>query len=478
MSDSSVWRNRHTPRSALHVTFGKAVAPTVPTFQVISAYRASSGIAERVSVDMGLAKFWASLREREAGRFSNTAVFAPSEAFSSSEGFSDFDDSVQFKGSDLQAARVLERRLGRPPKRLVPVLMSVLYLLCMGVFYAMGVIAGPLVLMVAALIAFGTVLSAAYMRLRQHEERRSGDRQLRLPIVIASVVTLLLVFYLEPVTQIALAPFVFVSMAYGLLTLSRRAALLLCGGILGGYALVMLAHYLERDDSALLRLEALHFMALALALPAYVLLMGRVRVLHRLLQKTSHEMRTIAESARLDVLGCLNRRSILAALEEQKQLADESGIPLCLAVVDLDHFKRVNDELGHLGGDEVLRTFTKLAQQTVRTDDFFGRYGGEEFLLIFPATPLLPSLNSCERIRALVESHDWQEPLRGRVTVSIGVTQYVLGESVLEFFSRADTAVYLAKQGGRNQVVVQEPVGAFAPAAEDGEPQAPPHGYF
>ena len=426
---------------------------------------------------MGIAKLWGSLRGREAGRFSNSTVFAPSEAFAVSEGFSEFDDSVHFKGSDLQAARILERRLGRPYKRLVPVLLGALYFLCMLAFYAMGMIAGPLVLMVAALIACGTVLGVAYVRMRQQEERRAGDRQLRLPIVIGAVVLLLLVFYLEPITQIALAPFMFLAMAYGLLTLSRRTALLLCGGILGGYALVMFAHYLERDDTALLRLEALHFMALALALPAYVLLMGRVRVLHRLLQKTSHEMRSIAESARLDVLGCLNRRSILAALEEQKQMADESGIPLCLAVVDLDHFKRVNDELGHLGGDEVLRTFTQLAQQTVRTDDFFGRYGGEEFLLIFPATPLLPSLNSCERIRALVESHQWQEPLRGRVTVSIGVTQYVLGESVLEFFSRADTAVYLAKQGGRNQVVVQEPVGAFAPA-EDGEPQPPAHGYF
>lgn len=303
------------------------------------------------------------------------------------------------------------------------------------------------------------------------------DRQLRLPIVVASAATLLLVFYLEPVTQIALAPFLFVAMAYGLLTLSRRTALLLCGGILAGYALVMGLHYAERADGVLLRLEALHFVALALALPAYVLLMGRVRLLHRLLQKTSSEMKSIAESARLDALGCLNRRSILAALEEQKQLADESGIPLCLAVVDLDHFKRINDEMGHLCGDEVLRTFSQLAQQIVRGDDFFGRYGGEEFLLIFPATPLLPALNTCERIRSQVESHDWKEPLRGRVTVSVGVTQYVLGESVLEFFSRADTAMYLAKQGGRNQVVVQEPVGAFAPT-EGGELKVPAHGYF
>jgi diguanylate cyclase (GGDEF)-like protein len=148
----------------------------------------------------------------------------------------------------------------------------------------------------------------------------------------------------------------------------------------------------------------------------------------------------------------------LAALEEQKQLADESGIPLCMAVLDLDHFKRINDELGHLGGDEVLRTFARIAQQGVRGGDVFGRYGGEEFLLIFPGTSLLPALNTCERIRAQVESYAWSSLLKGRVTVSVGVTQYVLGESVLEFFSRADTAMYLAKEGGRNQVVVEEPV--------------------
>ena len=79
-------------------------------------------------------------------------------------------------------------------------------------------------------------------------------------------------------------------------------------------------------------------------------------------------------------------------------------------------------------------------------------------MLIFPATSLLPSLNTCERIRAQVESHAWTGLLKGRVTVSIGVTQYVLGESVLEFFSRADTAMYMAKEGGRNQVVVEEPI--------------------
>ncbi|CAM3395605.1 sensor domain-containing diguanylate cyclase [Paracidovorax anthurii] len=419
---------------------------------------------------MGFSNIWVTLRTRGRERFDHTDVFPQSEAFS------EFEESAQFRGSGLQAARMLGRRLGRPYKRLVPVLLCTLYLLCMLVFHALGMASLSTVLVTAGLIAACVALFLAIFRAGLHERFR--DRQLRLPIVVAAAACLLLVFYLDPATQIALAPFLFVAMAYGLLTLSRRAALLVCAGILAGYALVVVLHHVQLRNPALLRLEVLHFVALALALPAYVLLMGRVRLLHRLLQKTSSEMRSIAESARRDALaGCLNRRSILAALEEQKQLADESGIPLCLAVVDLDHFKRINDELGHLGGDEVLRTFAQLAQQVVRTDDFFGRYGGEEFLLVFPATPLLPALNSCERIRAQVESHPWEGPLRGRVTVSIGVTQYMLGESVLEFFSRADTAMYMAKQGGRNQVVVQEPVGPHGPS-RGGEPQAPAHGYF
>ena len=225
------------------------------------------------------------------------------------------------------------------------------------------------------------------------------------------------------------------------------------------YVGVMAAQYHLQQDLALLRLQGLHLLALALTLPVFVLLMGRVQRLYRILHHANRKIKNIQEDAQRDVLtGCFNRRYVLAVLEEQKQLADESGIPLCLAVLDIDHFKHINDSLGHLGGDQVLRDFGRLAQQSVRSGEVFGRYGGEEFLMIFPATSLLPALNICERIRAQIEVHNWDSRLRKGVTVSIGVTQYVIGESVMEFFSRADTAMYLAKEGGRNQVVVEEPV--------------------
>ena len=332
-----------------------------------------------------------------------------------------------------------------------------LHALAMLGFFALGVIDLDTLGVLAAMIAGGSVVF--YVALHTGKQQKLRQRHVKLAVVCTAFAGMLLLFYLAPVTQILLAPFAFVAVAYGTFTILRRTLLAMAGGVMALYAGVMALHYMEKRNEALLRLELLHAMGLLIALPAFIQMMGKVQRLYRSLYQASRKIKHIQEDAQRDPLvGCYNRRYVLAALEEQKQLADESGIPLCLAVLDIDHFKRINDELGHLGGDEVLRTFARIAQQGVRGGDVFGRYGGEEFILIFPATSLLPALNTCERIRAQVETHAWNGLLKGRVTVSIGVTHYVLGESVLEFFSRADTAMYMAKEGGRNQVVVEEPV--------------------
>eukprot|EP01030_Chromulinospumella_sphaerica_P000159 gene159-161_t len=300
-----------------------------------------------------------------------------------------------------------------------------LYAVALAGFYALGVVGAQVLWVLAGLTAAGFAVFGAVFR--SGLQRKLRLRHLKLGIVTTAIGGMLVVFYLEPVTQILLAPFMFVAVAYGIFTVPRRTLLVLTAAVLCAYAAVIAAHYAEQGNDALLRLELMHLLALAVSVPAFIVLMGRVQRLYRSLYQASRKIKNIQEDAQRDtLLGCFNRRYILAALEEQKQLADESGIPLCL--------------------------------QGVRGGDVFGRYGGEEFLLIFPATSLLPSLNTCERIRAQVESHAWTGLLKGRVTVSIGVTQYVLGESVLEFFSRADTAMYMAKEGGRNQVVVEEPI--------------------
>ncbi|MFY3386942.1 diguanylate cyclase [Paracidovorax sp. MALMAid1276] len=392
--------------------------------------------------------------------------FGRKNPFSATDAFPLSDAVMEFDESSSAAVRPARRALDGVGERPAPGAVRdwraagsliALYAAALAGFWALGMVEADVLVALLAMVAAGAAVFGAASRTEWMRKMR--HRHIKLAGVATALGAMMVLCYLAPVTQILLTPFAFVAVAYGVFIVPRRALLALSAGVLAAYALVVALHHAQQHNAALLRLEVLHLIALAVSLPAFVVLLGKVQSLYRSLHHASRKIKNIQEDAQRDPLvGCFNRRYVLAALEEQKQLADESGIPLCLAVLDLDHFKRINDELGHLGGDEVLRNFARIAQQGVRGGDVFGRYGGEEFLMIFPGTSLLPALNTCERIRAQVETYAWTGLLRGRVTVSIGVTQYVLGESVLEFFSRADTAMYMAKEGGRNQVVVEEPV--------------------
>ena len=352
---------------------------------------------------------------------------------------------------DLQA-----RQSARVKRLMLAGVLMLIYLLVIGIFYLQGLI-GLGVLQVNVVLAGGFFLLFR-LSFALGLNLRIQEKNLRLPMTVSAIGVMLYTVYIAPVTQIAFVPFLFLLMAFVMHRLSPREMLFLAGATLAGYALVVAAHYATLTESAMLTIECAQLLVLAVTLPGFAVLANRVQRLHSALFKANRKIRNIEEDAQRDgLLGCFNRRYIVAALEQQKRLADETGTTLCLAVIDLDHFKRINDEAGHLGGDEVLRVFTRIAQANIRAGDVFGRYGGEEFLLVLPETSLLAALNVAERIREQVEHFDWDEKLRNRVTVSIGLTQHLPGESVLDLFSRTDTAMYMAKQGGRNQVVVEEP---------------------
>jgi len=348
------------------------------------------------------------------------------------------------------------RQAARMRRLLLACLFSSLYLVALAVFYSESMVSrtafnGAAAVVIISMVLFYWIFASGF-------NQKAAEKNLTAPIAMCALTTMLCVFYFAPETRIIFAPFAFVTIAYGMYRLPQRTMLYLSIATLAGYAIVVGLHQTPVQDSTLFRLELLNLLVLILTLPGFVILTGRVQRLHGALHKAGIKIRNIEESARRDPLTeCFNRRYMVAALEEQKRLADETGAPLCLAVIDLDHFKRINDEIGHLAGDEVLRTFAMVAQSSVRQGDIFGRYGGEEFLLILPETSLLAALNIAERIRAEVDAYAWAPKLHGLVTVSIGLTQYIAGESVLDLFSRTDTAMYLAKRGGRNQVVVEEP---------------------
>ena len=152
----------------------------------------------------------------------------------------------------------------------------------------------------------------------------------------------------------------------------------------------------------------------------------------------------------------LNRRALMARLEEQRSRAERFGEPFRVALLDLDHFKAVNDTHGHAAGDAVLRAFAALAQAGMRDSDVFGRYGGEEFMLILGATPLAAVQPPLERIRAEMATRDWAAVAGDlRVTVSVGVTAFRRGETLEQLLSRADDALYEAKRLGRDRIVTR-----------------------
>jgi len=119
-------------------------------------------------------------------------------------------------------------------------------------------------------------------------------------------------------------------------------------------------------------------------------------------------------------------------------------------MLDIDFFKRVNDEFGHLYGDEVLLLFSGLMKKVFRDNDFLYRYGGEEFVVLLQTSTLKESAVALERFRSAVEAYDF--PQVGKITVSIGFVQMKAGELPSSTLDKADKALYYAKEHGRNQV--------------------------
>ena len=145
-----------------------------------------------------------------------------------------------------------------------------------------------------------------------------------------------------------------------------------------------------------------------------------------------------------------NRRHLEVLLEEEEKRAARYGNPFCVLLLDIDHFKRVNDVFGHDVGDEVLREMADLLFTSVRSVDHVGRWGGEEFLIVLPEVGLEEARTSAVRLKGLIEAHAF-EPA-GTVTASFGVAEFSRGEGLDVLIRRADAALYGAKQEGRNKV--------------------------
>jgi len=175
----------------------------------------------------------------------------------------------------------------------------------------------------------------------------------------------------------------------------------------------------------------------------------------RQLQQSKASQEELERLARFDSLtGLCNRRTVLGLLDDQMKRAKRYDEALAVLMVDIDHFKKVNDRHGHLVGDRVLEAVASVLSQSVREVDTVGRYGGEEFLATLPKADATAARIVGERVRRAVEAatmtaYDGTEV---HVSISVGVSGYRSGEGHLELVGRADDALYRAKQNGRNRV--------------------------
>jgi diguanylate cyclase (GGDEF)-like protein len=206
------------------------------------------------------------------------------------------------------------------------------------------------------------------------------------------------------------------------------------------------------------RLEVCYFAGLCAMVGGLTLLTVRLQVLRERVRRQKTELEAaLAHIQRLathdELTGLVNRRRMQELLENERLRSRRSGSSWCLAIIDVDHFKRVNDEHGHSIGDAALRALSHHAQALVRKTDVLARWGGEEFVLMLPDTALPLATVSLDRLRA----HFHAAPLKVHglelaLSFSAGITQHQGGESVAQTLERADRLCYDAKAGGRNRV--------------------------
>lgn len=170
----------------------------------------------------------------------------------------------------------------------------------------------------------------------------------------------------------------------------------------------------------------------------------------------STTQRALRRMATIDSLTGLFNRRHLSDLAD-KEIARHARNPeeLSFLLLDIDHFKQFNDEHGHDTGDRILERVSAVLAQSLREQDYIGRWGGEEFLVVLPGTGLDQAIQTAERIRYAVETCSWVfEDLEVFVTVSVGVSQYCAGENLSLAVARADQALYESKRRGRNRVEI------------------------
>lgn len=304
------------------------------------------------------------------------------------------------------------------------------------------------------------VLVAGYAALRSGWSERFADPSLTLWQLCMGVVAVAWGYLIcGPMRTSALFPLM-VIFAFAAFSLHWRHIAFLTLSAIGALLIAVALRYrypglagLEIDADPLL-VDINNVLMIVVVLPALAVVAARLSSLRSKLRAQKAALSVaLCEVQRLatrdELTDVPNRRSMGDALTRAGQLTGRGGPGFCIALLDLDRFKQLNDQLGHAGGDEVLRQFAMEAAASMRGTDVFGRWGGEEFLVLLPGLSLADARRAVERLQQRVRG---SVVAGGPVTFSAGIAAYRRGEDVAATIARADDAMYAAKAAGRDAV--------------------------
>lgn len=305
-----------------------------------------------------------------------------------------------------------------------------------------------------------------YVAIRSGFNLRFADPSLTFAQLLASILPVFYVMFHAGPARGAFLLLAVSAYLYGLFQFRTRQFMAMTLLALSGYAAMIALLAVYQPTQVELRVEMLLAVAFAVTLLQISMLGGYIGKLRHKLnhknvelearnQELEAALQTIRDMAIRDELtGVFNRRHLRDVLRLESMRTDRHGGAFSLLMVDIDFFKYVNDDYGHLAGDLVLKRVAEIAQAELRQTDVLCRYGGEEFAILLPQTPLAGARITAERIRLAVErSRYYAVDTKLQVTVSIGVAEYIRHEDSDRTFQRADEALYRAKESGRNRTM-------------------------
>ena len=314
----------------------------------------------------------------------------------------------------------------------------------------------------AIIVTNGVASLGFYVALRSGWSQRFRDPALTLVQCAFAIAATALAYAVSPPVRGAMPIMMALVQMFGAFMLTPRDCWRLGGFSVLALAGVMLVGTLRTPEVFDVRIEVIHFLLCAVALSAIAMLAGQLSELRALQQTQKLELRSALDRLQQlathdELTGLPNRRHVMTLLSHEERRALRHEQPMCVALIDVDHFKSVNDNLGHQAGDEALRRFAAILLPALRAGDVLARWGGEEFILVLPATPLDEAARVLERLRLrCADAASWTDRPELQVSFSAGLSAHVAGEPTPLAIARADSALYQAKRSGRNRIEIAD----------------------